>query len=147
MTRPWRSGVLASALLLGCGRAEWHEADARLNMAATAAREDGFIPMNGPHNTFGTFHDSGSTTWRVHLEPRQPYFVAAACAPSCGSLDFRIVDSNHDEAFVDSSAGPAPRLVFTPVEGNLRFTFTYGPCQSSRCRWVAQVYQRRPAPQ
>lgn len=144
---PWRLGVLASALLLvGCGRAEWHQADERLNFAAQAAREDGFAPMRGPHNTFGTFTDSGSTTWRVHLEPRQEYFLAAACAASCDSLNFRLTDSNNDEAFADTSVGPAPRLVFTPVEGNLRVTFTHGSCHSGRCRWIGQVYARRSAP-
>jgi len=135
------------ALLASCGRAEWHEADARLNLAATAAREEGYAPMRGPHNTFGTFSDAGSATWRVHLEPHQSYFLAAACAASCDSLNFSIVDSNHDEAFADTSAGPAPRLVFTPVEGNLRVTFSHGPCHSGRCRWIAQVYQRPAAPQ
>jgi len=140
---PWRLGVLASVLLVSCGRAEWHQADARLNLAAMAAREDGFIPMPGPHNTFGTFSSAGSSTWRVHLEPRQEYFLAAACAASCDSLDFQIVDSNHAEVFNDTTAGPAPRLMFMPIEGNLRITFTHGPCHSGRCRWIAQVYERR----
>jgi hypothetical protein len=134
--------------LLGCGRADWHLADERLNLAVGAAREDGFVPMRGPHNTFGTFSDAGSQTWRVHLDPHQPYFLAAACAPSCDSLNFQITDSNHDEVFADTSAGPTPRLMFTPIEGNLRVTFTHGPCLGGgRCRWIAQLYERRTAPQ
>jgi hypothetical protein len=132
---------------VGCGRADWHQADERLNFAADAAREDGFVPMRGPHNSFGTFSDAGSTTWRVHVDPRQPYFLAAACAPACDSLNFSIVDANHHEAFADTSAGPAPRLAFTPIEGNLRVTITHGPCHTGRCRWIAQVYERRTAPQ
>jgi hypothetical protein len=132
--------------VLACGRADWHQADERLNFAAEAAREDGFMPMRGPHNSFGTFSNSGSTTWRVHVEPNQPYFLAAACAPSCSNLDFTVVEAN-DSAFADTSAGPAPRLVFTPSEGNLRVTISHGPCQSGRCRWIAQVYTRPTAPQ
>jgi hypothetical protein len=102
--------------------------------------------MRGPHNSFGTFSDSGSTTWRVHVEPNQPYFLAAACAPSCGSLDFTVVEAN-DSAVADTSAGPTPRLVFTPNDGSLSVTISHGPCRSGRCRWITQVYERHSAPQ
>ena len=138
--------ALVAILLASCGRAEWHQADERLNFAAQAAREGGFVPMPGPHNAFGTFSDSGSTTWRLHVEPGQPYFLAAACAPSCDRLDFAIADSTGAAALADTSAGPAPRLEFTPANGDLSVTVTHGPCHSGRCRWIAQVYQRRSAP-
>ena len=133
--------------VLACGRAQWREADANLNAAAAAARADGFEPMNGQHNTFGAFTDSGSTTWRVHLTPRQPYFIAAACTAGCDALDFTIANSNATESFADTSAGPTPRLVFTPGEGNLRVTISHGPCHGGRCRWIAQIYTRPTAPQ
>ena len=129
-----------------CGRAEWHQADERLNFAAQAAREDGFVPMRGPHNTFATFSDSGTTTWRVQLEPHQAYFITAACAPACGSLDFTIAESDSGATVADTSAGPAPRLVYTPERGSLVLRFRHGPCASGRCRWIAQVYERRTAP-
>ena len=142
----WTVRLCVCASLASCGRAQWREADANLNAAAAAARADGFEPMNGQHNTFGAFTDSGSTTWRVHLTPRQPYFVAAACTAGCDALDFTIVDSDATEAFADTSAGAAPRLLFTPAQGNLRITFRHDRCIGGRCRWIAQVYARPTAP-
>jgi len=142
--------VLVPVLLLaafGCGRAEWREADANLNAAAQAARADGFVPMAGPHNTFGDFAGRGAVAWRVHLEAHQPYFLAAACTNGCDTLDFDIREPHGGNFAADTSAGPAPRLLFTaPEEGDYRVTFRYGTCGTDRCRWVAQLYDRPASP-
>lgn len=127
-----------------CGRAEWREADTRLASAAQAAREQGFVPLSGPHNTFGDFASHGEVAWRVSLDSGRSYFLAAACTTGCDTLDFSIADPRGGELARDSSAGNAPRLVFTPpVEGDYRVTFRYGACTAERCRWIAQLYDRR----
>lgn len=140
-----RRALLALLLVAGCGRAEWREADARLTAAAEAARADGFVPLAGPHNTFGDFASRGEVAWRVHLEAHQPYFIAAACSPGCDTLDFTVAEPHGAELARDTSAGATPRLVLqAPEEGDYRVTFQYGRCAVERCRWVAQVYERRP---
>ena len=131
-------------LTAGCGHAEWREADTRLASAAQAARDLGFVPMSGPNNTFGDFASHGEVAWRVSLDPGRSYFLAAACTTGCATLDFSIADPRGGELARDSSAGTAPRLVFTPpVEGDYRVTFRYGACSAERCRWIAQLYDRR----
>lgn len=140
----------AAALLLlaavACGRAQWREADEHLNAAAQDARSAGFEPMAGAHNTFGDFSSHGEVPWRVHLEAHQSYFIAAACTSGCDTLDFTVAEPHGAQLAADTSSGPVARLTLdAPEEGDYRFTFRYGHCAVAKCRWVAQVYARRPS--
>ena len=136
--------VLGAALLAACGRAGWRDADTRLNEAAAAARAAGFMPLAGPHNTFGAFTAPDSATWRVHLEAHQPYVIVAACTPGCDSLGFALLEPHGSEVGRDTTAGPAGRLAITPgEEGDYRLVLSLGACAASPCRWVAQVYGKR----
>jgi hypothetical protein len=135
--------VVCMAWLAGCGRAEWREADARLNEAAQAARADGFSPMSGPHNTFGTFKDSGTVKWRVHLEAHESYFIAAGCTTACESLHFDIREPHGEMVATDTATGPSPRVAFTPPEeGDFQILIHHGRCTGDECRFVAQVYSK-----
>ena len=140
----WRLGDLATVLLVlsaGCGRAEWREADARLNETAEAARAGGYAPMSGPHNTFGAFRDSGTVTWRVHLEAHQPYFIAAACTGGCADFHFSVREPHGEIVATDTASGVSPRLQFTPPEeGDFQVLVHHGRCNAEQCRFVAQVY-------
>jgi hypothetical protein len=139
-------GLCVCALLVSCGRTQWREADARLFAATQAARTQGYVPLSGPHNTFGDFASAGSVAWRTHLDEHTTYFVAAACTEGCDTLDFVIAEPQGHELSADTSAGPAPRLMFTtPEEGDYRVTFRFGHCRTERCRWVAQVYAKTTA--
>jgi hypothetical protein len=142
-----RPAAAALALTLAaCGRAEWREADARLNEAASAARAAGFVPMAGPHNSFGAFTAADSTVWRTHLEAHQPYVLVAACTAGCGALDFSLREPHGGLVGADTTAAPTPRLAFTaPEEGDYRVTLRWGAGAAPSCRWVVQVYAQRPA--
>ena len=132
-------------LTAACGRAEWREADTRLGAAAQAARDQGFVPLSGPNNTFGDFASHGEVVWRVNLDAGRTYFLAASCTTGCDTLDFDITDQRGSEMARDTSSGSSPRLVFTPpADGDYRVTFHYGSCAAERCRWIAQVYEQRP---
>jgi hypothetical protein len=140
--------VLLCTFLVSCGREQWREADMKLNESAQAARDSGFAPMAGPHNTFGTFQDSGSATWRVHLEAHQPYFIAAGCTEGCSDLHFAIREPHGETVATDSAAArSAPRLVFTAAEeGDYQIAIQHGRCAVSECRYVAQIYSKRATP-
>jgi hypothetical protein len=140
-------GALFVLLVAACGHAEWREADARLDEAAQAAKADGFTPMSGPHNTFGTFTDSGTVAWRIHLEAHQPYFIAAACTAGCESVRFSVKEPHGETVASDTATGPTPRLVFTaPEEGDYQVMIKHGRCTGEQCRFVAQVYQKKGTP-
>jgi len=141
--------VALALAALGCGRAEWRAADAALNAAAEEARSQGYQPLAGPYNTFGDFAARGEVGWRVHLEAHQRYFIAAACTPGCDTLDFAVHEPHGSEVARDTSAGASPRLELeAPEEGDFHITFSYGACgdAAQRCRWIAQIYQRRSNP-
>ncbi len=130
-------------LLMSCGREQWREADARLNTAAQAAREQGYAPLSGPHNTFGDFASAGSVTWRTHLDAGRRYFIAAACTTGCDTLDFTLDEPAGRRIAADTTQGPTPRPMFvSPEEGDYHVNFRFGRCLAEHCRWVAQVYQR-----
>ena len=134
--------------MMACGREQWREADTKLNEAAQAARDSGFVPLAGPHNTFGTFRDSGSAAWRVHLEAHTPYFIAAACTAGCTDLHFAIREPHGETVATDSAAASAaPRLLFTAAEeGDYQVAIQYGRCTADACRYVAQIYSKRTTP-
>lgn len=142
-------GVRKALLLLivavaACGRAEWREADERLNASVQDARGAGFEPLAGPYNTFGAFREAGTTSWRVHLEAHADYVIAAACTTGCDSLGFELAEPHGTTVATDSAAGPLARADYSATEeGDFTVTFTYGACAVERCRWVAQVYSRR----
>lgn len=138
-----RAAVIALALAsAACGREQWREADAHLNTAAQDARNAGFQPMSGPHNTFGDFTSRGEVPWRVHLEAHQDYFIAATCTAGCDTLDFTVAEPHGAQAADTSSGGVARLMLQAPEEGDYRITFRYGMCAVAKCRWVAQVYEK-----
>ena len=134
-------GTLLLFLAVSCGRAQWRDADTKLNAAAETARAAGFQPLSGPHNTFGMFTAAGDSEWRVHLEAHQQYFLAAACTTGCDSIAFTVREPHGDLVGTDTSGGPIARLQLTTTEeGDYRVWFTHGGCTRQDCRWVAQVY-------
>ena len=139
-----RLTIVACALLaIGCGRTQWREADEHLNAAAQAAKAQGYIPLSGPHNTFGDFASAGAVTWRTHLDAGRRYFIAAACTAGCDTLDFTLDEPAGRRIAADTTQGPTPRLMFvSPEEGDYHVNFRFGHCLAEHCRWVAQVYQR-----
>lgn len=138
------ASLLVSGLQLACGREQWREADSKMNQAAEAARTLGFVPMSGPHNSFGAFATADSVSWRVHLEAHQPYFIAAACTAGCDSLEFAVREPHGAEVARDTTAGPTPRLLFLATEeGDYTVAIHHGRCTEPKCRYVAQIYSRR----
>ena len=135
--------VLLALAAAACGREQWREADAHLNTASQDARDSGFAPMSGPHNTFGDFTSHGEVPWRVHLEAHQPYFIAAVCTSGCDTLDFTVTEPHGSPLAADTGSGGVARLLLqAPEEGDYRVTFRYGKCAVAKCRWVAQVYAK-----
>jgi hypothetical protein len=133
--------ALLLCLSTSCGRAQWRDADARLNEAVKDARAAGYQPLAGPHNTFGAFTAAGESEWRVQLEAHASYFLAAACTAGCDSLAFVVRDPHGAMIGADTSGGPIGRLqLTTAAAGDFSIRFAHGRCAEAGCRWVAQLY-------
>src|SRR3990172_12781767 len=97
----------------GCSGGKWREVDARLLSASQEARRAGFLPLSGPYNTFGSYRDVLEHTWRVGLEARTPYVLAAACTDGCDSLAIRIAAPGGSPVTGAGPAGGPPRAALT----------------------------------
>src|SRR3990172_11260425 len=92
----------------GCSGGKWREVDARLLSASQEARRAGFLPLSGPYNTFGSYRDVLEHTWRVGLDARTPYVLAAACTDGCDSLAIRIAGPGGAPVAGPGGAGGRP---------------------------------------
>ncbi len=133
------------AVLTACGVSGWRDASERLEASVAAARALGYAPPAGPFNDFGVFSAPGSTRATFALAGGGDYFVAAACSGACESLDFDVLGPDGAVVATDTGPGATPRLVLRPpADGGYTLVVRHGRCPEPRCRWVAQVYQRRP---
>lgn len=138
--------VLAVAVLAaaaGCGGDQWRALDTQLNAAAEPARREGFAPLAGPHNDFGTFADSLLKPWRVTLDSAATYVVGAACLGGCAALDLAVRGPDAALVTADTTTGPEPWLRFTaPRSGSFTVRVTGRCAPGNTCWWIAQIYGR-----
>lgn len=140
--RPAIVALAAVVAATGCGRQQWRDVDRRLNAAAAGLRADGFEPLAGPYNSFGTFAEPGSHEWTIALEAGRRYALVAACAAPCRDLDFTLAAPD-GAVLDDTTSGSTALLVFEPASGGRHAVrFRYGDCGTGRCYWAAQIYRR-----
>lgn len=131
--------VLAAA----CGGAQWREADDRLNRAVAGARAEGFAPLAGPYNNYGTFELAFTQSWTITLDSGVSYLVGAACSDGCEGLDAAIRGHGGEIVARDTTDTPVPLVRLTPPASGTYTVDLVGKCAAgTRCRWVVQVYGR-----
>ena len=134
-----RWSLLPLLLLIACEGREWRDAETRLAAATVTIRREGFEPLSGPFNGFGSFTDSLRNDWRVTLEPATPYVVGIACTAGCWAV--RASVRAPDGASVAADTAATPVLAFTATQGGA-YTVALSCTCEGKCWWVGQFYER-----
>lgn len=143
MDRTWWWAAVALAVT-ACGGGQWREVDARLNDAAQSVRAEGYAPLSGPYNDFGSFQGSTVYRWRVQLDSGVSYAVGAACSAWCEALVMTVRGPDSSIVARDTAehqTRPLVRLV-APVSGTYTALLEGRCAGADECRWVSQVYAR-----
>ena len=115
------------ASFVACGRAQWREADTRLNARRGAGPFGRLRTTRGPPQHLRRLRLGG----HGHLAhaPRGAAVLLhrRGCSSGCDTLDFSLAEPQGRQLAADTTAGPTPRLTFTtPEEGDYHVTFHFG---------------------
>jgi hypothetical protein len=139
-------GLALAALVAAtsCAGAKWREVDALLAAAAEPVRGEGFTPMSGPYNDFGSFRGVLTQPWTVTLDSGIAYAVAIACSEACEAMTLAVESPDGTTQTRDSTPdGRASLVRLTAPAGGGHTVRITGQCAvGARCWWASQVYTR-----